>query len=212
MNLQYGDYHNEISQVYKSTGITIYDWSDADPLKDLDNFAAQIAALDLVITIDNSTAHFAGALGIPTWVLLPFAPDWRWLLDRDDSPWYPTVRLFRQKEIGDWEAVFNEVHQALIEESMTFQKAVYLSDVLASTIKAFRGENITEGNQRLVELLSLLNSETVELPEDKVLKLKSLLNESLNHLKNRDYSSLADILENNITHLLGLSEASISND
>ena len=67
--------------------------------------AALIAELDLVITVDTSIAHLAGALGQPTWVLLPFAPDWRWLLERSDSPWYPTVRLFRQPRPRDWSAV-----------------------------------------------------------------------------------------------------------
>ena len=58
--------------------------------------------LDLVISADTSPAHLAGALGVPVWVALPFAPDWRWLLDREDSPWYPTMRLFRQKRRGEW--------------------------------------------------------------------------------------------------------------
>jgi len=66
-----------------------------------------------VITIDNSTAHLAGALGLPTWVLLPYAPDWRWMLDRDDSPWYPTMRLFRQPQPGDWQSVVRSVKSAL---------------------------------------------------------------------------------------------------
>ena len=84
---------------------------------DLDTFAAQVAAMDLVITIDNSTAHLAAALGVPTWLLLPSAPDWRWQLSGDRSPWYPTMRLFRQKEPGDWESVLREVEIALKRES-----------------------------------------------------------------------------------------------
>ena len=60
--------------------------------------AAIMMNLDLVITSDTSVAHLAGALGVPVWVVLPFVPDWRWLLDRSDSPWYPTMRLFRQKD------------------------------------------------------------------------------------------------------------------
>ena len=68
-----------------------------------------IAACDLVMTIDNTTAHLAAALGKPTWVLLPFVPDWRWLLVRDDSPWYPTMRLFRQPSIADWPSVIARV-------------------------------------------------------------------------------------------------------
>ena len=67
--------------------------------------AALIAELDLVITVDTSIAHLAGALGKQAWVMLRFAPDWRWLLDRDDSPWYPTLRLFRQPRLRDWPSV-----------------------------------------------------------------------------------------------------------
>ncbi len=67
-------------------------------LTDYAETAAAISHLDLVISVDTSVVHLAGAMGKETWVLLPFAPDWRWMLDRDDSPWYPTMRLFRQKE------------------------------------------------------------------------------------------------------------------
>jgi len=75
--------------------------------------AAIMMNLDLVISSDTSVVHLAGALGVPVWVLLPSTPDWRWLLDRSDSPWYPTMRLFRQKAPGDWSGVFAEIHQAL---------------------------------------------------------------------------------------------------
>jgi tetratricopeptide (TPR) repeat protein len=75
--------------------------------------AALIAELDLVITVDTSIAHLAGALGRPGWVMLPFAPDWRWQLGRDDSPWYPTLRLFRQPRARDWPAVAERVANAL---------------------------------------------------------------------------------------------------
>jgi tetratricopeptide (TPR) repeat protein len=71
--------------------------------------------LDLVITSDSATAHLAGALGIPVWLATPYAPDWRWLLDRDDSPWYPTMRLFRQRQRGDWRTVFRAMAVALAE-------------------------------------------------------------------------------------------------
>jgi tetratricopeptide (TPR) repeat protein len=80
---------------------------------DMADTAAQMAGLDLVITVDTSVAHLAGALGVETWVLLPFAADWRWLRGRSDSPWYPTMRLFRQPRPGDWEAVVAEVCGAL---------------------------------------------------------------------------------------------------
>lgn len=113
VNLQYGDCVEEINQFERETGVHVYDWDDADPLTDLDNFAAQIAALDLVISIDNSTVHFAGAVGTPVWVLTPFVPDWRWMLDRDDSPWYSTIKLFRQNKSGNWFHVFSTVNSEL---------------------------------------------------------------------------------------------------
>ncbi|UCD82320.1 MAG: tetratricopeptide repeat protein [Desulfobacterales bacterium] len=81
--------------------------------EDFSDTAALIANLDLVISIDTSVAHLAGALGKPVWVLLPHNADWRWLLDREDSPWYPTMRLFRQKTRGDWSEVFDRVAQNL---------------------------------------------------------------------------------------------------
>ena len=77
--------------------------------------AALMQSLDLVITSDTAVAHLAGALGVPVWVALPFVPDWRWLLDRDDSPWYPTMRLFRQTARGDWAGVFQAIQAALAE-------------------------------------------------------------------------------------------------
>lgn len=75
--------------------------------------AALMANLDLVISIDTSIVHLAGALGRPVWTLLCANPDWRWLQDRNDTPWYPTMRLFRQTEPGDWQAVFTQCHKAL---------------------------------------------------------------------------------------------------
>jgi Flp pilus assembly protein TadD len=71
--------------------------------------------LDLVITSDTSMAHIAGALGVPVWVVIPFAADWRWLLDRSDSPWYPSMRIFRQNTFGDWPEVFARVETSLVE-------------------------------------------------------------------------------------------------
>ena len=69
--------------------------------------------MDLIISTDTSVAHLAGALARPVWVMLQFMPDWRWLLDREDSPWYPTMRLYRQKTLGDWPKVIERVAQAL---------------------------------------------------------------------------------------------------
>jgi hypothetical protein len=75
--------------------------------------AAVMKNLDLVIACDTSVAHLAGALGVPVWVPLPHVPDWRWLLDREDSPWYPSMRLFRQTRRGQWEDVFHRIAEAL---------------------------------------------------------------------------------------------------
>jgi tetratricopeptide (TPR) repeat protein len=81
--------------------------------QDLMDTACIMQHLDLIISVDTALAHLAGALGKPTWTLLPFAPDWRWLLKREDTPWYPTMRLFRQDMPGDWQEVFERVQQAL---------------------------------------------------------------------------------------------------
>jgi hypothetical protein len=85
---------------------------DAGPQAFLDS-AAVMSQLDLLITCDTALAHLAGALGRPIWVALKHVPDWRWLLDREDSPWYPSMRLFRQSRRGDWEGVFAAIHAEL---------------------------------------------------------------------------------------------------
>lgn len=86
----------------------------ASRCKDMADTATVIAQLDLVVTVDTAVAHLAGALGKPVWVLLPANPDWRWQLKRDDSPWYPSMRLIRQEHAGDWAGVFARVVSALI--------------------------------------------------------------------------------------------------
>jgi hypothetical protein len=80
---------------------------------DVADTAASMAQLDLIITVDTMTAHLAGALGIPVWILLPVRADWRWMLNRADSPWYPTATLFRQKKEGDWKGVITQVVESL---------------------------------------------------------------------------------------------------
>jgi hypothetical protein len=84
-------------------------------LTDFSETAALLENLDLLITVDTSVAHLAGALGRPVWVMLPFAPDWRWLIDRSDSPWYPTMRLFRQPGIAQWQPVIRDMVMSLRE-------------------------------------------------------------------------------------------------
>lgn len=84
-------------------------------IHDFADTAAIIAQTDLVLTVDTSVAHLAGAMGRPVWILLPKLPDWRWLLDRSDSPWYPSARLFRQRHRGNWTGVVRSVRRALAE-------------------------------------------------------------------------------------------------
>ena len=86
-----------------------------DRLGDFHDTAAILRSLDLVISSDSAPAHLAGALGVPVWVPTCFAPDWRWLLAREDSPWYPTMRLFRQARPGDWQSVFRRIAEALAD-------------------------------------------------------------------------------------------------
>jgi tetratricopeptide (TPR) repeat protein len=92
-------------------GLGVAQWTGE--LTDFAESAALIDNLDLVITVDTAVAHLAGAMGKPTWVLLKSIPDWRWMLGRNDSPWYPTMRLFRQTRAGDWAGVLDEVVEAL---------------------------------------------------------------------------------------------------
>jgi len=87
----------------------------APAITDLADTAALMQQLDLVIAVDTAVVHLAGALGRPVWVMLPFSPDWRWMLDREDSPWYPTMRLFRQPQFGDWPAVVDAMRIALLK-------------------------------------------------------------------------------------------------
>jgi hypothetical protein len=84
-----------------------------DAIADFGDTAAAVAQCDLVISVDTSVAHLAGALGKPLWVLLSHDPDWRWMLNRTDSPWYPSARLFRQSKFGNWEEVITRVAKEL---------------------------------------------------------------------------------------------------
>jgi Flp pilus assembly protein TadD len=94
-------------------------------LTDFSDTAALVSCLDLVISVDTSVVHLTGALGVPVWTMLPFNPDWRWLLNRDDSPWYSSMRLFRQPKRGDWASVVDDVRgelEALVSASPQGQK------------------------------------------------------------------------------------------
>lgn len=117
ISLQHGDHHEEIGRFNATSPRPVHCLEGIDPLRDVDRFASLIAALDLVISVDNSTVHLAGALGTPTWVMLPGNADYRWLRDREDSPWYGSHRLFRQRlhDPAGWQPLLERVGSALRE-------------------------------------------------------------------------------------------------
>jgi Flp pilus assembly protein TadD len=102
VNLQYGDTAADLDLLERQLSVRLVTDPEIDPIADFDAHMAQIAAMDLIISASNSTVHAAGALGIPTWTLLRHVPDRRWLLNREDTPWYPSVRLFRQEAPKSW--------------------------------------------------------------------------------------------------------------
>lgn len=113
------DYISLQKQIRPSDTIALNQISEirlfTEDLRDFSDTAALASTLDLIITVDTSAAHLAGALGLNTWVLLPHTPDWRWMLTRSDSPWYPTVKLYRQDHIGDWTSVLSKIGRDLTE-------------------------------------------------------------------------------------------------
>jgi hypothetical protein len=111
-SLQKGEAVKEVKNTPE--GMQLYDYTNE--MTDFSETAALIENLDLVISIDTSVAHLAGALGKPVWTLLPFVPDWRWMLNREDSPWYPTMRLFRQPALGDWKSVITDIADTLYKK------------------------------------------------------------------------------------------------
>lgn len=115
-------------------------------IRDFSDTAALIVNLDLVITIDTAVAHLAGALGKPVWVMLPHNGDWRWMSDRDDSPWYPSVRLFRQTEAGDWSSVSNRIATALRNNFPHHTLESDDSDDIQESLFTAALDNIESGN------------------------------------------------------------------
>jgi Flp pilus assembly protein TadD len=117
---------------YTPRGMRLVDHSRQ--FQDFSDTAALIMNLDLIISVDTSVAHLAGALGKPVWVLNRFDTCWRWLLQREDSPWYPTMRLFRQAKPGDWGPVVDRVKQALLEKSATHMQPEMETGIIAPVI------------------------------------------------------------------------------
>ncbi len=113
IDLQHGEHTADLLAARQFENVKIHRWSDADPLGDLDRFAAQISALDLVISVGNATVHLAGALGVPTWNLLPTFGGWRWPRQGEEARWYRSVRVLRQPQPCAWEPLMAEVAQRL---------------------------------------------------------------------------------------------------
>ena len=111
VSLQKGTAATELAG--SALGGALYDWTDE--LADFADTAALVETLDLVIGVDTAVVHLAGAMGKPVWLLNRFDTCWRWLRGRDDSPWYPSLRQFRQPSPGDWDSVITRVRDALIE-------------------------------------------------------------------------------------------------
>ena len=118
VNLQYGPVEGELAAFSATHALQLANWPEA--IADLDEFAALISALDLVITVCNTTVHFAGALDRPCWVLTPYVPEWRYGVQRPDMPWYPSVQLIRQRAFGDWQTLLAEVKARLDSAALSF--------------------------------------------------------------------------------------------
>ena len=113
LNLQYGDVDDEIREFMEETGIEVVQCASVDNREDLDGLAALIEVCDLVISTSNVTVHMAGALAKETWVLLHHVTLYYWLLERSDSIWYPTLRLYRQTSLNDWDSVYESIRKDL---------------------------------------------------------------------------------------------------
>ena len=113
LNLQYGDVDKEIKEFEKETGLEVLQCSSVDNREDLDGLAALIEVCDLVVSTSNVTIHLAGALAKDTWVMLPYVANFWWLLDRTDSIWYPSLKLYRQKKFNDWTGINIDLRRQL---------------------------------------------------------------------------------------------------
>lgn len=108
INLQYDVQQSELESI-KTLGVNIFSDDTVNPLENFDAFSSLVSSCDIIITVDNSTAHLAGALGIPNWILLPYAPNWRWGENGNKSYWYQSAKLFRQNDTEDWKEVVKAV-------------------------------------------------------------------------------------------------------
>lgn len=113
ISLQYGEVVDDIAAAKENHGVIIHVDDDIDPFASMEDWFAQVAAMDLVISVDNSTVQVSGALGVPTWTLLSLVPEWRWLAAGSHNPWHPRMTVYRQAQVGDWSAPIDAVAEAL---------------------------------------------------------------------------------------------------
>lgn len=109
INLQYDLRPGELERAAQDMQVMVHHWAESNLFTDLESVAALMACLDMIVSVDNSTVHLAGALGRPVLALLPLIADWRWMVGREDSPWYPSVKLLRQPAAGEWGPVLDRV-------------------------------------------------------------------------------------------------------
>jgi tetratricopeptide (TPR) repeat protein len=141
ISLQYGDIAGDLEELKKQVGDKVYWDRDVNAMGDMDPFAAQVAAMDLVISVDNSTVHFAGGLGKPCWAMLPMNSDWRWQIDRTDTVWYDSVELIRPDKEGGWDGVIERVAKRVADlDDAPLREAhvAYLRRSLETMIEAGR--------------------------------------------------------------------------
>ena len=115
VNLQYGDITDDLNILKSKSNIEFIQYKSVDNFNDLDSFASLIDACDLVVSIDNSTIHISAALGKKSFVLLPFAAEWRWVIGHQDSPWYYSLKTYRQKKINSWDDVLEKLKADLLK-------------------------------------------------------------------------------------------------
>jgi tetratricopeptide (TPR) repeat protein len=141
ISLQYGDLTRDIEELQAQLGDKVYWDKEVNPMGDMDPFTAQISAMDMVISVDNSTIHFAGGLGKPCWAMLPLNSDWRWQTERSDTVWYDSLELFRPDKEGGWDGLVERVAERLAKLDDTVLKEAeiaYLRRSLATVAKANR--------------------------------------------------------------------------
>jgi tetratricopeptide (TPR) repeat protein len=154
ISLQYGEITRDLEELKAQLGDRVYRDPDINPMGDMDPFTAQVAAMDMIVSVDNSTVHFAGGLGKPCWAMLPLNSDWRWQIERTDTVWYDSVELIRPDKDGGWEALIEGVAKRLAtidDRPLKAAHVAYLHRALAVMMKANRLSEAEQYGRMLLE-------------------------------------------------------------